>query len=106
MIRETPGWANEGGRCGWTQTALAIPGGEVPGEAKYGDGDWGQVVTYLCDIDPYKRLKSSHEQVCPCVTSRPSAILNWLVATSLRKSRVTLENYQPLCRRPYRKFYS
>ena len=40
---------------------VLIPGGEVRGEAKYGEGDWGAVVKYLCEIDPYHRLKTSHE---------------------------------------------
>ncbi|MBT6150316.1 MAG: DUF4038 domain-containing protein [Gemmatimonadetes bacterium] len=44
---------------------VLVPGGEVPGEAKYGEGDWGEVVSYLCDLDPFKRLKSSHESTCP-----------------------------------------
>ena len=38
-----------------------IPGGEIPGAAKWGEGPWGEVIQYLCDIDPYKRLLSSHE---------------------------------------------
>jgi len=44
---------------------VLIPGGEVPGVAKYGEGDWGEVVKYLCEIDPYRRIKSSHEYPCP-----------------------------------------
>ncbi len=44
---------------------VLIPGGEVPGVAKYGEGDWGEVVSYLCDLDPFKRLKSSHDVPCP-----------------------------------------
>ncbi len=43
---------------------VLIPGGEVPAEAKYGEGNWGQVVSDLCDLDPFKRLKSSHESTC------------------------------------------
>jgi hypothetical protein len=50
---------------------VLIPGGEVPGEAKYGEGSWGEVVQYLCEIDPYKRLKSSHEYAVPAREQRP-----------------------------------
>lgn len=44
---------------------VLIPGGEVPGVAKYGEGDWGDVVKYVCDLDPFKRIKTSHEYACP-----------------------------------------
>jgi hypothetical protein len=50
---------------------ILIPGGEVPGEAKYGEGDWGAVVKYLCEIDPYKRIKSSHEYAVPAREDTP-----------------------------------
>jgi hypothetical protein len=52
---------------------VLIPGGEVPGVAKYGEGDWGEVVSYLCELDPFKRIKSSHEYTCP---TRDDAPLN------------------------------
>lgn len=39
-----------------------IPGGEIPGEAEYGEGAWGEVITYLKNLDPYKRLIASHAQ--------------------------------------------
>jgi len=50
---------------------VLIPGGEVPGVAKYGEGDWGEVVKYLCEIDPFKRIKSSHEYACPPREEKP-----------------------------------
>lgn len=50
---------------------VLIPGGEVPGVAKYGEGDWGEVVKYLCELDPFKRLKSSHEYACPLREETP-----------------------------------
>jgi hypothetical protein len=50
---------------------ILIPGGEVPGVAKYGEGDWGEVVQYLCELDPYKRIKSSHEYAVPQRGAQP-----------------------------------
>jgi len=44
---------------------VLVPGGEVPGVAKFGEGDWGEVVSYVCEIDPFKRIKTSHEYACP-----------------------------------------
>ncbi len=44
---------------------VLVPGGEVPGVAKFGEGDWGEVVSYLCELDPFKRIKTSHEYACP-----------------------------------------
>jgi len=44
---------------------VLVPGGEVPGEAKYGDGEWGEVVKTISEIDPYGRIKTSHEYACP-----------------------------------------
>jgi hypothetical protein len=44
---------------------ILVPGGEVPGVAKFGEGDWGAVVKYLCELDPFKRIKTSHEYACP-----------------------------------------
>ena len=71
-----------------------IPGGEVPGEAKYGEGDWGQVVTYLCDLDPYKRLKSSHEQPCPVRDERAHNDFELVGGSHFNpKSRETLERF-------------
>jgi hypothetical protein len=50
---------------------ILVPGGEVPGVAKYGEGDWGEVVSYLCEIDPFKRIKTSHEYACPARDDAP-----------------------------------
>ncbi|MGL1891430.1 MAG: DUF4038 domain-containing protein [Spirochaetaceae bacterium] len=50
---------------------ILVPGGEVPGVAKFGEGDWGEVVSYLCEIDPFNRLKTSHEYACPYRDEEP-----------------------------------
>jgi hypothetical protein len=39
-----------------------ITGGEIPGDAKWGIGPWGEVVKYLRQMDPYERLLACHEQ--------------------------------------------
>lgn len=38
-----------------------VPGGEIGTEAKYGEGPWGEIITYIKELDPYQRLITSHE---------------------------------------------
>ena len=37
-----------------------IPGGEIDGRAKFGEGPWGEIVKYIKELDPYGRLITIH----------------------------------------------